>query len=500
MGFVDVGLFSGLTVRRGGRFVCCKDGNGVEGDFGRREEGLEEERHGLKEVKRSESGSVDRPRLVLTRRVTAESFRGRGNGQRDAMISRALPLTLRRSDASSVSSSASSSFATSLQREEALYAFFVEAGGVGEMYNLPTPRRSADPPQRFLEINFGFVLPGSRQSFNCSNPRVTGTLRQWYEVAHSWGLLRHELREVLTLGEDRRKSVNRDVLQRPMNREPTKSTGRFSRLLRNSEALRPSLREPRVIAIGDVHGCIDELQNLLRLVDYRPGDQVIFLGDLVAKGPDSVSVVQLAREINARSVRGNHDHEGLSMTSTHIPHTPYTPHTTPSGKKTATDVLLSLVRTFLHRPPLPIPIWTFSAGRPTCLHAPSDEQKKLDSGEMARSSEPRRKAATCILRTLSDCTVFIGRGSGMVTCVSVVHFCPRHGLFVRPCRVHSRYETFPPKPKIDDEYAICSHGRNSHGKARPRQGMGTAMARSRDCRLWPRRIPRLAATSLCIRN
>jgi len=68
-------------------------------------------------------------------------------------------------------------------------------------------------------------------------------------------------------------------------------------------------RHPRVIAIGDVHGCIDELQDLLRECNYRPGDIVVFLGDLVSKGPDSMSVVQMAREIGAIGVRGNHDFE-----------------------------------------------------------------------------------------------------------------------------------------------------------------------------------------------
>jgi hypothetical protein len=68
-------------------------------------------------------------------------------------------------------------------------------------------------------------------------------------------------------------------------------------------------RHPRVIAIGDVHGCIDELQDLLRECDYSPGDVVVFLGDLVSKGPDSFAVVQMAREIGALGVRGNHDFE-----------------------------------------------------------------------------------------------------------------------------------------------------------------------------------------------
>ena len=40
----------------------------------------------------------------------------------------------------------------------------------------------------------------------------------------------------------------------------------------------------RVICIGDVHGCVEELKDLLREVNYRPGDLVLLLGDLVAKG------------------------------------------------------------------------------------------------------------------------------------------------------------------------------------------------------------------------
>lgn len=68
-------------------------------------------------------------------------------------------------------------------------------------------------------------------------------------------------------------------------------------------------RQPRVIAVGDVHGCIDELQELLRRCDFRPGDLLVFLGDLVSKGPDSAAVVQMAREIGAIGVRGNHDFE-----------------------------------------------------------------------------------------------------------------------------------------------------------------------------------------------
>jgi hypothetical protein len=64
----------------------------------------------------------------------------------------------------------------------------------------------------------------------------------------------------------------------------------------------------RVIIIGDVHGCADELENLLKEVGYLRGkDILIFVGDLVRKGPDSKRVVKIARELNAVTVRGNHD-------------------------------------------------------------------------------------------------------------------------------------------------------------------------------------------------
>jgi predicted MPP superfamily phosphohydrolase len=65
----------------------------------------------------------------------------------------------------------------------------------------------------------------------------------------------------------------------------------------------------RVVCVGDVHGCITELQDLLRHVGFKPGDLVLLLGDMVAKGPASAQVVQLAREVGAVSVRGNHDYE-----------------------------------------------------------------------------------------------------------------------------------------------------------------------------------------------
>ena len=74
--------------------------------------------------------------------------------------------------------------------------------------------------------------------------------------------------------------------------------------------------------IGDVHGCYDELVELLTQLNYAPdseggawrhplGRQVVFLGDLVDRGPKVVETVRLAQAMMAAGtalcVPGNHD-------------------------------------------------------------------------------------------------------------------------------------------------------------------------------------------------
>lgn len=45
----------------------------------------------------------------------------------------------------------------------------------------------------------------------------------------------------------------------------------------------------RLLVVGDVHGCIEELHELLRKVNYVQGeDNLIFTGDLGDKGPFSI--------------------------------------------------------------------------------------------------------------------------------------------------------------------------------------------------------------------
>ena len=65
----------------------------------------------------------------------------------------------------------------------------------------------------------------------------------------------------------------------------------------------------KTVIVGDVHGCRDELCILLDRVAFSSGDTLVFVGDLVARGPDPLGVLDIARETGAVVVRGNHEHK-----------------------------------------------------------------------------------------------------------------------------------------------------------------------------------------------
>lgn len=60
--------------------------------------------------------------------------------------------------------------------------------------------------------------------------------------------------------------------------------------------------------IGDVHGCALELDDLLGQVRFDPAaDELWVTGDLVNRGTDSLAALRLWRDVDGKSVLGNHD-------------------------------------------------------------------------------------------------------------------------------------------------------------------------------------------------
>ena len=75
----------------------------------------------------------------------------------------------------------------------------------------------------------------------------------------------------------------------------------------------------RLIAVGDIHGCYKEFEDLLDKLDLRKDDRLVLLGDLINRGPDSGRVVELAREHATASLLGNHELRQLNYRRTDDP-------------------------------------------------------------------------------------------------------------------------------------------------------------------------------------
>lgn len=70
--------------------------------------------------------------------------------------------------------------------------------------------------------------------------------------------------------------------------------------------------EKQVIVVGDVHGCLEELDELLHVISFNPATmRLVFLGDLMDRGPDPVGCVRRVRELGAECVMGNHEDKHL---------------------------------------------------------------------------------------------------------------------------------------------------------------------------------------------
>lgn len=71
----------------------------------------------------------------------------------------------------------------------------------------------------------------------------------------------------------------------------------------------------RIIAIGDIHGCLNTLKELLKSVDYSSQtDTLVFVGDYIDRGANSCETVAFLRKLqhqvgkdNCICLRGNHE-------------------------------------------------------------------------------------------------------------------------------------------------------------------------------------------------
>lgn len=89
-------------------------------------------------------------------------------------------------------------------------------------------------------------------------------------------------------------------------------TDRFAKLQRVVRI--PSQTKDRLILIGDIHGLYKQLRKLLKKIHFdSKRDEVLVLGDFIAKGPDSLKVLEFLDEVDARCIIGNHEFYVLQM-------------------------------------------------------------------------------------------------------------------------------------------------------------------------------------------
>ena len=81
--------------------------------------------------------------------------------------------------------------------------------------------------------------------------------------------------------------------------------------MKGGAPLLQELPSGRLAFVGDVHGELDALHSLLRILSNESAHHLVFLGDLVDRGPDSAGCVHLVRELvetgRATCLMGNHE-------------------------------------------------------------------------------------------------------------------------------------------------------------------------------------------------
>jgi serine/threonine protein phosphatase 1 len=66
------------------------------------------------------------------------------------------------------------------------------------------------------------------------------------------------------------------------------------------------------LIVGDIHGCMTEFLDLLQVAGLSVEDEVIAVGDVVDRGPDSPRLLEFFHQHpNARSLMGNHERKHI---------------------------------------------------------------------------------------------------------------------------------------------------------------------------------------------
>lgn len=67
----------------------------------------------------------------------------------------------------------------------------------------------------------------------------------------------------------------------------------------------------QIFAIGDVHGCLDELKKLVEKLPLSADSKIVFLGDYIDRGADSSGVIdfiiELGQKYDVVALKGNHE-------------------------------------------------------------------------------------------------------------------------------------------------------------------------------------------------
>jgi serine/threonine protein phosphatase 1 len=82
----------------------------------------------------------------------------------------------------------------------------------------------------------------------------------------------------------------------------------------------------RIIAIGDIHGCLSHLEQLFDILQPASADHLIFLGDYIDRGPDIPGTIAYLRSLKYHFplsifLRGNH--EAMLLDLLLVPHGKY---------------------------------------------------------------------------------------------------------------------------------------------------------------------------------